>query len=117
MIPLENIAQFDELILSSKPTVALFKADWCVDCRYLDPFLPDVVKQYQDRIQFVVVDRDEFPELGERYRVLGIPSFVAFRKGQQTISLISKLRKTREEIEGFLDRVVQVSDELAKINP
>jgi thioredoxin-like negative regulator of GroEL len=117
MMQLETTAQFDELILSSKPTVAIFKADWCKDCRFMDPFLPEVVENYQDRIQFVIVDRDQFPELGERYRVLGIPSFIAFRKGQEIMSFISKLRKTREEIEKFLDRVVQVSDELAKVNP
>lgn len=114
MLHIDSVAQFDELISASKPTVAIFKADWCKDCKFLDPFMPDVAEQYADRITFVVVDRDRFPELGERYNVLGIPSFIAFREGKETITFISKLRKTREEIEGYLDRVVQVSDELAK---
>jgi len=114
MTPIQSVEQFDEAIAASKPTVALFKADWCKDCHYIDPFMPDVAAKYADRITFVVVDRDAFPELGERYNVLGIPSFIAFREGRETMSFISKLRKTREEIEGFLDRVVQVSDELAK---
>lgn len=108
----ESIAQFDELIAASKPTVAVFKADWCKDCVYIDPFLPDVAKAYGDRLAFVIVDRDAFPDLCERYNILGIPSFVAFVEGKETISFISKLRKTREEIEGFLDRVLQVSDSL-----
>lgn len=111
---LESVQQFDALIGQSKPTVALFKADWCKDCVYIDPFMPDVAEKYADRISFVVVDRDAYPELGERYNILGIPSFVAFRGGKETITFISKLRKSREEIEGFLDRVVQVSEELAK---
>jgi len=114
MIKITSTEQFDELIQAEKPTVAMFKADWCKDCRFLDPFIDDVVNAYADRITFVVVDRDEFPDLGERYNVLGIPSFIAFRGGKETITFISKLRKTREEIEGFLDRVVQVSEELAK---
>ncbi len=111
---LESVGEFDEAIASAKPTVALFKADWCKDCVYIDPFMPDVAAKYADRLTFLVVDRDAFPELGERYNILGIPSFVAFYKGNETITFISKLRKTREEIEGFLDRVVQVSGELAK---
>jgi thioredoxin-like negative regulator of GroEL len=114
MKKLESIRQFDETTQSAKPTVALFKADWCKDCVYIDPFMPDVAAKYADRITFLIVDRDAFPELGERYNVLGIPSFIAFREGKDTITFISKLRKTREEIEGFLDRVVQVSEELAK---
>ena len=109
---LGNAAQFDEWIASSRPTVAVFKADWCKDCIYMEPFLPDVVKKYEDRVNFVIVDRDRFPELAERYNILGIPSFVAFHEGKETISFISKLRKTREEIEGFLDRVVQVTESL-----
>lgn len=108
----ESISQFEEAIQAAKPTVALFKADWCGDCRYIDPFMPEVAAQYSDRITFLVVDRDNFPELGERYRVLGIPSFIAFSEGKETISFISKLRKSREEIEGFLDRVLQVSEQL-----
>jgi thiol-disulfide isomerase/thioredoxin len=109
---IQSISQFDEMIAVDSPTVALFKADWCKDCVYINPFMPDVVQSYGDRIQFVVIDRDQFPELSDRYNVLGIPSFIAFKKGQQTISFISKLRKTREEIEGFLDQVMQVSTSL-----
>jgi len=113
MKSIDSIAEFDAAIAAVKPTVAIFKADWCKDCKFIDPFMPDVAEAYGDRISFLVVDRDAFPELGERYNVLGIPSFIAFRNGKETISFISKLRKTREEIEGFLDRVVQVSDALA----
>ena len=108
-----STAEFDEAISSSKPSVALFKADWCKDCRFIEPFMPEVAAKYAERLRIFVVDRDELPELGERFNILGIPSFVAFVDGRETISFISKLRKTREEIEGFLDRVLQVSDALA----
>lgn len=111
---IRSAAEFDEAINGAKPSVALFKADWCKDCRFIDPFMPEVAAKYADRLRIFVVDRDELPELGERYNILGIPSFVAFRQGRETISFISKLRKTREEIEGFLDRVLQVSDALAE---
>lgn len=116
MKKIESIEEFDRSIQSDKPTIALFKADWCKDCAYIDPFMPDVAQMYEDRADILVVDRDKFPELGERYHVLGIPSFIAFFRGKETMTFISKLRKTREEIEGFLDRVVQVSAELAKTN-
>jgi thiol-disulfide isomerase/thioredoxin len=111
---IESIAEFQEAIRSEKPTVAVFKADWCKDCKYIEPFMPEVAAAYGDRIRFVVVDRDAFPELGEQYNVLGIPSFIGFLNGNETIRFVSKLRKTREEIEQFLDRVVQVSAELVK---
>jgi thiol-disulfide isomerase/thioredoxin len=114
MKKIESLAEFREAIESEKPTVAVFKADWCKDCVYIEPFMPQVAEAYGEKIRFLVVDRDAFPELGEEYNVLGIPSFIGFVKGKETIRFVSKLRKTREEIEQFLDRVVQVSGELAK---
>lgn len=114
MKPISSVEEFRESIASPKPTVAIFKADWCKDCRFMDPFMPEVADNYSDRMQFIVVDRDEFAELGEEYNVLGIPSFIAFMNGKETIRFVSKLRKTREEIEEFLDRVAQVSAQMSK---
>ena len=109
-----SVAEFEQAISSSAPAVALFKADWCKDCRFIEPFMPEVAAHYADRLRIFVVDRDALPELAEKYNILGIPSFVAFLAGRETISFISKLRKTREEIEGFLERVLQVSGALAE---
>ncbi|OUM86044.1 MAG: thiol reductase thioredoxin [Bacillus thermozeamaize] len=113
MQAIEDVAQFAETIATGT-VVAMFHADWCKDCKFIDPFMPDVEKAYQGKIRFVKVDRDRFPELVERYDIFGIPSFVAFFDGKETIRFVSKLRKTREEIEHFLDRVCEVSEALAQ---
>lgn len=108
---IEQLAEFDRAIAEGT-VVALFHADWCPDCRFIEPFMPEVEKAYEGKIRFVSVDRDRFPELVERYDIFGIPSFVAFHNGRETVRFVSKLRKTREEIEHFLDRVCQVSSGL-----
>ncbi|WP_127584883.1 thioredoxin family protein [Paenibacillus koleovorans] len=105
---------FHDKVNGAQPTVAVFKTTWCKDCHYIDPFMPDVINKYGDRMDFIHIDRDELPELCEQYNVLGIPSFIAFVNGQETIRFVSKLRKTREEIEEFFDRVVAVSEAAAK---
>lgn len=101
--------QFRDALNSDGLTVAVFKADWCVDCRFMDPFMPEVEKQYQDRMTFMEVDRDALPDLCSELNILGIPSFIAFQNGRELIRFVSKLRKTREEIEQFLERAIQVS--------
>ncbi len=106
-------AAFKEAIQSEKPTIAVFKATWCKDCHYIEPFMPELEKNYADALHFIELDRDELEALCSEYNILGIPSFVAFKKGQETIRFVSKLRKTREEIEQFLDRVIEVSKALA----
>jgi thioredoxin-like negative regulator of GroEL len=112
MNPIHSEEAFREQIAGAKPTVAVFKADWCKDCHFIEPFMPDLVKQYEDRLSFVQVDRDELPDLCSELNILGIPSFIVFREGQELTRFVSKLRKSREEIEQFLDRSLEVAGAL-----
>jgi thioredoxin-like negative regulator of GroEL len=104
--------KFNEQILNDKTTVAVFKADWCKDCHYIEPFMPDLESHYAEQLTFVHIDRDELPDLCSHYNILGIPSFIVFRKGQELTRFVSKLRKTREEIEQFLNRSLEVAEAL-----
>lgn len=107
--------QFQTAIRGDKPTVAIFKATWCKDCHYIDPFMPEVYEKYDHQLNFLELDRDNFPELSEQLNILGIPSFVVFRNGQEVVRFVSKLRKTREEIEHFLEQAIAVSQALPKV--
>ncbi|OLN32988.1 thioredoxin family protein [Desulfosporosinus metallidurans] len=98
---------FHERINSAKLTVAVFKTTWCKDCHYINHFMPEVETVYADRLQFLAVDRDDLPELCEQYNILGIPSFIAFREGKELERFVSTLRKTRDEIEQFLNSSLQ----------
>ncbi|MBO1915459.1 thioredoxin family protein, partial [Microvirga sp. 3-52] len=52
---------------------------------------------------FISVDRDEFIDLCVDLDIFGIPSFVAFNDGKELGRFVSKNRKTREDIEEFLN--------------
>ncbi len=114
MQQIKEEAQFRSVINGAVPVVAVFKAVWCKDCHYIEPFMPDLIQQYEGRLTFVHVDRDDLPDLCAELNILGIPSFIVFREGQEITRFVSKLRKTREEIEEFLDRSLQVADALGK---
>ncbi|PYI53939.1 thioredoxin family protein [Paenibacillus flagellatus] len=114
MEPIRTEQAFYDAINQDKPTVAVFKTTWCKDCHYIEPFMPGVEKAYADKLSFVQLDRDELPDLCEKYNILGIPSFIGFRRGEELGRFVSKLRKTREEIEQFLDQVVEASQASAK---
>ncbi|RKD26786.1 thiol reductase thioredoxin [Ammoniphilus oxalaticus] len=112
MIELNNKAEWDEQIAKQELTVAKFYTAWCPDCHRIDPFMPELEKQFKDQISFVSLDRDRFPELSQQLDIFGIPSFIAFKNGQELIRFVSKLGKSREEIEHFLQRAVQVASTL-----
>ncbi|TJY39805.1 thioredoxin family protein [Cohnella pontilimi] len=110
MQKIANDAEFREAVGGDRLTVAVFKATWCKDCHFIDPFMPAVEADYADKLALIEIDRDEMPELCEELNILGIPSFIAFKNGQELVRFVSKLRKTREEIEQFLDRAVAVAE-------
>ena len=100
MKKLESMEQFNEMRSSGKH-IFMFSADWCPDCRVIEPVLPEIEAKYRD-YNFVYVDRDQFIDLCIELDVFGIPSFIGYRDGQELGRFVSKDRKTQEEIENFI---------------
>lgn len=82
----------------------LFTADWCPDCRVIEPFLPELEEKYTE-YQFVVVDRDDYIEICQEHDIFGIPSFIAFNEGKELGRFVNKNRKTKEQIETFIEEL------------
>ncbi|MCI0664975.1 MAG: thioredoxin domain-containing protein, partial [Acidobacteria bacterium] len=40
----------------TKPTVAIIKADWCSACQKLEPTMLELMKEYGDKVEFVMLD-------------------------------------------------------------
>ena len=51
---------------------------------------------------FIYVDRDQYLDICIQHEVLGIPSFIAYKNGEEKGRFVSKLRKTKHEIDEFL---------------
>ena len=71
------------------------------DCVFIKPFMPKLVEKYSD-YHFYYIDRDQLMDAAVELMVMGIPSFVAFKDGEETGRFVSKLRKTEQEIDDFL---------------
>lgn len=101
MEKLQSMDQYKEVI-QNENVILMFSADWCPDCRFIDPFLPELQAE-NDKFTFYYVDRDQFIDLCAELNVFGIPSFVGFSKGQETGRYVNKDRKTKEQIQEFID--------------
>jgi thiol-disulfide isomerase/thioredoxin len=100
MQKLSSIEEFNTMRNNGKH-IFMFSADWCPDCRVIDPVLPEI-EENNSEYTFVYVDRDEFIDLCADLSVFGIPSFVAFKDGEELGRFVSKDRKTKEQIEEFI---------------
>lgn len=99
MQQLETEQQFEQL--KNEQTVFLFTADWCPDCKVIEPVLPQLEEKYTN-YKFISVDRDKFIDICVENGIMGIPSFLVFRNGSQIGSYIGKERKSIEQIDNFL---------------
>jgi len=101
MEKIKSIEQFEQ-VKQGENIVFEFTANWCPDCRFLDMFFSEVIEENKD-FTFYKVDRDEFIDLCGELDIFGIPSFVAFNKGEEIGRYVNKDRKTKEQVEEFLE--------------
>lgn len=101
MMELTSHEQFDELSKEERITIFTFSANWCPDCRFLEGFIKELIDKYSE-YRFVYVDRDQHIDICRELDIMGIPSFVAIKDGKECGRFVSKLRKTKAEIDEFL---------------
>lgn len=85
-------------------SVFFFTADWCGDCRFIKPQMPEIEIDFA-AWRFIEVDRDKYIDVAAEWNIFGIPSFVVIKDGKELGRLVNKDRKTKQEIEDFLNRV------------
>lgn len=82
----------------------MFTATWCPDCTYTKTYIGDVVDENPE-FKFYYIDRDQLLDLCIELEIMGIPSFITYDQGKETGRFVSKLRKTKKEVQDFLDSV------------
>ena len=96
-----NIEELASYVNDGEKTVFFFTADWCGDCRFIQPFLPEIEAENPD-YRFIQVDRDAYLDLAKEWDIYGIPSLVVLEKGQEIGRLVNRERKTKGQINEFL---------------
>ncbi|PCR99759.1 Thiol-disulfide isomerase and thioredoxin [Lactococcus fujiensis JCM 16395] len=91
-----------DLVKADGKHVFFFTAGWCGDCNFIKPKMPEIEKENPE-FTFVEVDRDEYMDLAIEWGIMGIPSFVVIEDGKETARLVNKLRKTKDEVNRFLE--------------
>ncbi len=96
----------DQLIetIGNGKVVLFFTADWCPDCRFIKPAMPEIEQDFSD-YTFYEVDRDENIDLAAELNVFGIPSFIVYDNGKEIGRFVNKDRKIKQQVEDFLNNL------------
>lgn len=81
-----------EVLNSDKPVLVDFWANWCGPCKMMGPIVEEISNERTD-IKVGKVDVDDEADLAQKFNVMSIPTFIAFKDGKavaQTVGGKSK---------------------------
>lgn len=81
----ENFEQ--EVLLSEKPVLLDFYADWCGPCRMVAPIVEEIANERSD-IVLGKINVDEEMELAMKFGIASIPTLIVIRDGKEAAKLI-----------------------------
>mmetsp|Transcript_55662 Transcript_55662/g.126516 ORF Transcript_55662/g.126516 Transcript_55662/m.126516 type:complete len:138 (+) Transcript_55662:106-519(+) len=97
---------FDAMLESFDESVALidFYAVWCGPCQLMAPVLEKLADSQKGKVAVGKVDTDRYPQLGSRFQVEGLPTFIIFKDGDEVKRIEGAMSEAdlMEIIEPFL---------------
>lgn len=77
-------SSFDRMVNGTTvPVLVDFYADWCGPCHMMAPTIDDFAKRQMGNVLVLKLDTDANPTIAGRYGIRGIPTVIAFDRGQE----------------------------------
>jgi thioredoxin 2 len=77
-------ATFDKMLTGTTvPVLVDFHADWCGPCHMMAPTLDEFAQKRAGRVLVLKLDTDAHSPIAGRYGIRGIPTVIAFDRGQE----------------------------------
>ena len=72
-----------DVLQSDEPVLVDFWAEWCAPCKAIAPAVHAVAKEFEGRLKVGQLDVDANLNTPMQLGVLGIPSLILFKNGQE----------------------------------
>ena len=87
-LTVENFEQ--EVLKSEKPVLLDFWATWCG--KMMSPIVDEIAEE-ESEIKVCNINIDQAMEIAQKYRVMSIPTFIAFKNGEEAGRQIGAVSK------------------------
>ena len=86
---------FDQEVLQAGQTVLVdFYADWCGPCKMMAPVVEELAGE-EPGVKVCKINIDEEMAIAQRYGVMSIPTFIAFKNGEVAGKQVGALPKSK----------------------
>jgi thioredoxin 1 len=80
---------FEEVVLGAPiPALVDFWAPWCGPCRMVAPIVEELARDYDGQLRVAKVNTDENVEVASRLGIMGIPTVILFKNGQEVDRIV-----------------------------
>lgn len=77
----------DDVLMSAKPVLVDFWAEWCGPCKMVAPILDEIAAQ-NDGLVIAKLNVDENPQTAASFGITSIPTMMVFQGGQPVKSIV-----------------------------
>jgi thioredoxin 1 len=72
----------DDVLMSDKPVLVDFWAEWCGPCKMVAPVLEEIAADNADKLTVAKLNIDENPQIAANERIMSIPTMNVYKGGQ-----------------------------------
>ncbi|XP_075155874.1 glutaredoxin 3 [Haematobia irritans] len=73
--------EYKKFISADKTSVVLFSAEWAEQCKQVLDVLEDLSKLLADKLEFIVVTAEDYPDIAMKHQIEAVPTVLFFTKG------------------------------------
>jgi thioredoxin 1 len=87
-------AEFGKTVLEAQqPVLVDFWAAWCGPCRMIAPLVEEIARDYAGKAVVAKMDTDANPQTPMKYGIMGIPTLIIFKGGQEVDRIVGAVPK------------------------
>lgn len=91
-----HVSDFEtEVLGADKPILVDFWAEWCGPCKMIAPIVAELANDYEGRLIVGKLDADQYPDIIQNYGIMGIPTLILFKDGEEVQRWTGFLPKDR----------------------